>query len=344
MIYIYDEDFKPVELLEGFNSLIWTNRWQELDDAQLVIPTSQIHEFTNYDDLIGLYLYNSDLEQHMLIDGYELTYDLTQGETVTIYALDLLDVLNRRIVWNQTVVSGSLTNCVTRLINENVIEPEDSKRTIDDFVIGDFSIGTHTIASAQFTGDTIVEALHSLCDNQDVNYYIKIENKQFVFYLEENQDLQNYVIFSKEFDNLISYDKLQSIREVKNVALVLGEGEGKNRTRASVNDYEGLDRKELFIDARDLSTNEGEISESAYIEQLQARGVEKLQELSVDNALDASIDTQRMYQYGVDYNIGDFVKIQDYRDNSYKAQITEYITSQDVNGISAYPNFEIRKE
>lgn len=342
-IYIYDKDFKPIELLEGCNSIIWTKRWEQLGDAQLVIATNQIKEFNEYDELIDLYLFNKTYNEYMLIDGYELTYDLQQGELLTIYATDLLDILNRRLVWNQTIVSGSLTHCVSRILNENVIEPTNTNRTIDNFEIGDFTIDTHSIASAQFTGDTVYEAIQKLCDSQDVGYELTIEGDKFVFYLKDHEDLRDYVVFSKEYDNLIGYDKLKSVKNIKNVALVAGEGEGKDRQKASVNDYEGLERREVFVDARDLSSNEGEISEADYTLQLQARGVERLQELSINNSFDATIDNLRMYVYQQDYNLGDFVRIVDYRGNSYTAQITEYIMSENIEGINAYPNFEIKE-
>ena len=213
---------------------------------------------------------------------------------------------------------------------------------LDNFAIGTFA-DTHTIDSAQFTGDTIYEAIQDLCNNQDVGYEIKLESGVFTFYLVEPTNRQNYVVFSRDFDNLISYDRIKSHRQIKNVALVAGEGEGTDRKTAIVNDVAGLDRRELFVDAREISTNDGEVSLADYEKQLQAKGIEKLQELSIDNSIDADIDT-RMYKYPVDYEVGDYIKIVDYRGISHTAQITEYITNSDINGLTEYPNFIIKED
>ena len=341
-IYIYSRDFVPVEILEGYSSVIWTKRWQDLDDAEITMPTSQLKEISDFSSMIDLYLYNADLDDYMIIDGYEVKYDTEQGEMLTIYGTDLLSILNRRIVWNQTIVSGTLTHCVTRLLNENVISPTNTNRKIDNFAIGTFT-DTHTIDSAQFTGDTIYEAIQDLCNNQDVGYEIKLESGVFTFYLIEPTNRQNYVVFSRDFDNLISYDRIKSNKQIKNVALVAGEGEGTDRKTAIVNDVAGLDRRELFVDAREVSTNDGEVSLADYEKQLQAKGIEKLQSLSIDNSIDADIDT-RMYTYPVDYEVGDYIKIVDYRGISHTAQITEYITNSDINGLTEYPNFIIKED
>lgn len=64
-----------------------------------------------------------------------------------------------------------------------------------------------------------------------------------------------------------------------NVALVQGAGEGDERATVWVGnvDATGSDRREMYIDARDLQPEDGETSTSqSYLEKLADRGGEKL--------------------------------------------------------------------
>lgn len=50
---------------------------------------------------------------------------------------------------------------------------------------------------------------------------------------------------------------MTSSQNYRNVALVAGEGEGLDRKTIPVGAAEGMERYELYVDARDVSSNEG---------------------------------------------------------------------------------------
>lgn len=89
------------------------------------------------------------------------------------------------------------------------------------------------------------------------------------------------------------------------MAIVAGSGEGTERKVVRLNDdLMGLDRRELFVDAKDLSTttSEGEtIPESEYMEQLKQRGSEKLSENKIDITNSCEIDPDGMFKFNKDF-------------------------------------------
>lgn len=82
-----------------------------------------------------------------------------------------------------------------------------------------------------------------------------------------------------------------------NVAVVQGAGEGENRATVTVGltDATGADRRELYVDARDIQPDEekGETNKSeAYLERLMARGTNKLLEQLRTGSIELTIDAE----------------------------------------------------
>lgn len=78
----------------------------------------------------------------------------------------------------------------------------------------------------------------------------------------------------------------------------------------------GLSRREIFVDARDLQSIDGEttLTEDEYMEVLETRGWEKLAENQLVQSFDATVRALNpTYQYGVDFFLGDTITVTDER-------------------------------
>ncbi len=86
-----------------------------------------------------------------------------------------------------------------------------------------------------------------------------------------------YVVFSPNFENIINSNYYSSRASFRNVTLVAGEGEGAARRTAIVGSASGLGRRELFTDARDISsdTEDGTLSDAEYMAQLRTKRFEE---------------------------------------------------------------------
>ena len=188
----------------------------------------------------------------------------------------------------------------------------------------------------QFTSDNLLEAITAICKRFGFGFRM---NQNFVFSCYRRGKIN--VAFSHEFDNIISSNYSCDYTNYASCALVAGEGEGTARKTIAVsNNISGLKRREIYIDARDLSTNDGEISDADYYIKLSQRGEEKLNEFAVATAFDGEIEPLSTYAYKSDYNIGNIVTVENKYGVISSPRIVEIIESWDENGYIIIPTFE----
>jgi len=96
-----------------------------------------------------------------------------------------------------------------------------------------------------------------------------------------------------------------STENKKNHAIVLGEGEGENRARVDVDLSGGEQKRSMFVDARDILREEGEIDES-YNARLAARGYEKL--LEQQGTWECAMNPLPQ-EFGTLYDLGDIITV-----------------------------------
>ena len=202
----------------------------------------------------------------MIVEKIQITSDTEDGNHVTVTGRSLESILDRRIVWGQKLLSGNLQNGIKTLLNENVISPSDSNRKISNFIFKEStdSAITKLKLEAQYTGDNLYDVIQKICEEQGIGFKITLnDKKQFVFELyagfdrSYDQTENPYVIFSPKFENIINSNYIESKASLKTVTLVGGEGEGAGRRYTTVGGGSGLNRRELFTDARDISSNVG---------------------------------------------------------------------------------------
>lgn len=346
---ILDRSFNSVGIIDAYEAFIWNDRYDKAGDFELYVPVSE--EILNT-ILPDYYIYVTESDKLMIVEEFQLTTDPKKGNNLKISGRSLESILDRRIIWNQTTLDGYLQGQVKKLITQNIINPEDTNRKIPNFIFEDTSdsyIAQLHIRS-QYTGDNLYDVICSICEDCGIGFKIYLNSsKQFVFTLYNgidrsfSQNIMSPIIFSPNFDNLLetaySYDQ----KEFKTIGLVGGEGEGKDRKTIDVGDTTivGLDRRELYIDARDLSTNEGEIDLPTYYTQLIQRGDEKLVEYRIESYFEGSLETNIGFKYGVDFFIGDIVEVENEFGIASRCRISEFVMAQDSRGFSAYPSFRM---
>ena len=354
-VWILDTNFSSVSVLDTFESLIWTDRYREYGDFEIfAFPTSQLINDAKDD----FYLYNPASEHTMIIEHHEVTTDIEEGPRFIVTGRSLESLLTRRIVWNQTTISGSLQNGIKKLITENFISPEVPERKITNFVFVDSTDPeiTKLTHEQQYTGDIIYDVIVDLCNTYDIGFKItlNIDKKRFEFSLYKGKDrsyaqeTNPYVIFSPNYENIINSDYTHSIKDYKNVTRIGGEGVGIDRKMTAYGNASGLNRREIFTDARDISskTDDGEVlSDQDYLNLLQQRGKENLSEYAVKEGFEGEVEASKMFIYGRDFFLGDCVQVQNEFGMSGTSLVSEIVFSQDKDGESVFPTFlSLQKE
>lgn len=263
-LYVLDRNLAAVAVIDTYTSLIWTDRYYEAGDFELCIPIGK--DLLNYIKQ-DYYIWRQDSEHVMIIEKILIETDAEDGNKLTVTGRSLESILDRRVVWGQKTLNGNFQLGIKTLLNEAIIDPAKAERKIDNFIFeesDDQNITELTIES-QYTGDNLYDVISGLCSERGVGFKITLNTQnQFVFKLymgadrSYNQFQNPYVVFSPNFDNLISSSYLESRSSLKNVTLVGGEGEGSERRYTAVGDTSGLDRREMFTDARDISSDSDE--------------------------------------------------------------------------------------
>lgn len=345
-LYVLDESYNKIAIIDDYDSLIWAKRYYDFGDCELYVNAR-----TEYLDTLkkGHFLMRSDDDMVCRIDTIELDTNQEEGDYLIIPGKDCRSILAQRIVWFQTNFSGTVENYIRRLITDNIVSPSVDYRKIDNFILGN-SIGLTDTITEQVTFKPLDEKIIELCKTYQYGSSVTLDsNNRFVFNLYKgidrsySQTVNDYVVFSPEFDNIISSKYVTDSSNIKNAVLVAGEGEGVERTRYSMGTSSGLDRYELFVDAKDLSskTEEGETID--YAQALRSRGLEALAEYGAVESFEGEVEPNYSYKYGVDYNLGDIVQIINEYGISSSARITEVIETFDSNGYSVIPTFQYQE-
>lgn len=348
-VMILNTNLDAVSIVDTYESFIWTDRYYAYGDFELYEAMHNgLLDYIKQD----YYLQSRESDHVMIIEKIQISSDTEDGNRVTVSGRSLESILDRRIIWGQKTLSGNLQNGIKTLLYENVISPSDGSRRIPNFIFkasSDPSITKLTL-EAQYTGDNLYTVIQKICEERGIGFKITLnDNKQFVFELyagvdrSYDQSENPYVIFSPKFENIINSNYIESKSSLKNVTLVGGEGEGSARKYTTVGNGNGLNRRELFTDARDISSDVGEgkvLTDAEYTAQLQQRGKEKLAENISITSFEGETETTIMFRYGEDFFNGDIVQIANEYGHETKARILEIVRSEDKDGYSVYPTFK----
>lgn len=346
-ITLLSHEFDPLALIDTYESFIWTDRYNTPGDFELYSPVNV--------GMVGLiavdmYLQIGESEHTMIVEKIEIKTDAEVGTHVTITGRSLESILDRRVIWGQLILSGSLQDGIRTMLEVCIINPTDPDRRIPNFIFeaSDDPRITALNLEAQFYGDNLGEAIQSICSENDLGYKItRNANGQFVFKLyygtdrSFSQDSVPFVIFSPSFENLLNTAYVIDNTEFKTMAFIGGEGEGSDKKTSSVgySTYSGLDRREFYVDAGDVSSNDGEVSQEDYVSQLNQKGFEELIEKTPQIDFDGELDTTLSYKYGTDFFMGDIVQVENEYKMQGKCRVTEMIMSENEEGIKNYPTF-----
>lgn len=353
-LLIMDENFAGVSTLDIFESLIWTDRYYACGDFEIYMPCSEKMLSTLKQDM---YLYLRESEHIMIIEDIQIDTDVEDGAHLTVTGRSLESILDRRVIWNLTTLSGGLQAGVKQLLNENAISPSDPARVIPNLIFEDSTDSkiTNLSLNAQYYGENLYDVICEVCESNEIGFKITLnELNQMVFSLYAGTDrsyeqTENpYVIFSPGFDNLLNSNYISSKKTLKTVTMITGEGEGSDKKKAvaecSNGAGSGLNRREMHTDASGISQTDGEntIPDEDYTALLQRQGIDELAQNTRTESFEGEVSSGRTYTYGTDYFMGDIVQNVNEFNIKATSRVTEYIMSQDESGIERYPTFTSR--
>lgn len=352
-LIILDKNLSQVDIVDSYESLIWTDKYCDYGDFEIYTYAKQ-EVIDKYKQ--DYYLWFKDSEHIMIIEKLEISSDAENGNHLLVTGRSLESILKRRIVWTQTNISGNLQNGVKKLLDDAIINPSDVNRKINNFIFEESTdpAVTSLELDAQYTGDNLFDVIVDILKPKDLGFKITLNSdNQFVFKIYSGVDRsyqQNknpYVIFSPKFENIINSNYINSLLDFKNVTLIAGEGEGSDRKTQSIGSVSGIERRELFTDARDISSTTesgGTIPIADYNKKLIQRGTEKLDEYKIEKIFEGEVEATQLFKYKEDFYLGDVVQVVNEYNMEHRSRVVAFIHSADSKGYAAYPTFDILED
>lgn len=347
-IYVLSGLSGIVDIVEDYQSAIWNVQYYGQSDFELILAGTK----KNLDALrVNRYLVrgvdmgeDGTFNNVMIINELKLTFDTEQGWLLTATGKGLKSIAGRRVIWNQENITGNAESGIRKIVKDNIITPANNNRKIQGFALDSAQGFTETI-DLQCFGQNLAEWLESVCTSLGYGWDIYIKGGKYRFKLYRGTD-RSYnqqevppVVFSNEFDNLLSCNYSYNIGNYKNVALIGGEGQGTAQRTATTGEAVGLGRYELYVNGSSVSSNGEIITEEQYTAMLQDFGKTQLDATSSTQQFEGEIETTGLYTINRDFFLGDIVQIENEMGIQAVPRIIGIIYAEDENGTSVVPTF-----
>lgn len=301
MFEIYTPELTRIGIIEKYNSMQWLRRYSTVGQFELHCPYNAL--------LVPENIVRNGNEAG-IIESVIITNSPEQGIMAEVHGRFMLGLLSRRIIWGLAAYNLTAENVIRQLVIDNTA--------------GDRSLGI-TVSTAQgYTGNidyqnsygNLLEEVSAIAEFAGLGLNVSPDKVFSVYKGLDRTSLQSTnsrAIFSQQFENILSSEYLYDQKNYKNVALIAGQGEGEERLTTTVGMATGLNRHELYVDARDIGpgTTEEPIDEPTQLLMLAQRGNEKLAENKISEAFTAIVDPNGNLKYKTDYDLGDIVEVRD---------------------------------
>lgn len=322
--YVLGADLATLGLIDqSYARITYTRRLYALDTFELTINRKRLYASELQ---VGRFLYLPDEGDLMfLIEQIETDQSGDRSQDTMIVVGRSLEgpAMAERIVVpgsgdaydEQTSVAAE--TAIKHYVEAHAVDAADPDRNIPGLVIApDQARGSTVNAAGRF--QTVLEICARLGTLAGMGWEIKFDpvEGEFVFEVLPGTDRSASVFFDFAFDTLEKWTEVVSELDVKTWALVAGQGEGVDRELVTRGGGVGLERREAFLDARDVEQGNTTL--------LQSRGDEFLAAVESSVALDATIHQFGSFRYREHWDLGDIVTVRnEERGLEYASRVVE---------------------
>lgn len=339
-INIYNTSIQLQGIIDSPKSFIWHRCFTQSGEFEIIVPVTEEHTRLCQ---IQHWITKDESGEFGIIESLEITQS-QEGEWIKCSGRLGSSLLSSRIIFERLTLSNTVENIMRTLVQTCCLSPEDPKRTIPLLQLGPLQGFTPNV-TMQVTYRNLNQTLYQLTMTHQIGWDITLDPQakklNFICFQPINrssaQTIVAKVVFSENYENLKATQYQRSQRFLSNLALVGGQGEGEERILVQVGDAEGLDRKEVFINAKDQRWEE-ELSEQEYIDVLIQKGWQSLQ--PEVEYFESEVDVNGSTRIRQDFDLGDTVSIEMNQWNKQiDVQVTEISEVFDEMGLRVIPVF-----
>lgn len=254
-VYIYDEGLNRIAIVDNYRSLIWANRYWETGDCELYLPASvENFNLLKINRFIGV---DGDDTMLCIIKKVEIDTSYENGDYIIITGLDCKSWLDQRIVWGTLNADGKAELFIRSMVNTSIGSGALAERQITNNGTRLVELGTaqgfSEVLTEQISYQNIGAKIKDYCRKYGWGYRLRHDGNKLKFEIYAGTDRHETVVFSDQFENLISTAYIEDETKQGNVAMTAGAGEGSQREKTVSGEAASVDRYEIFVDARDVS-------------------------------------------------------------------------------------------
>lgn len=352
-IRIMTTDFELVNEVSGYSSLSFNRSWhgvgkmtivinrhvnnneaKDLQQGRLIFPAARYDCVYVIEDRSIKLDENGKESEDWEITAHEVKFPATNRTTLPPDGFD------------QDEYRGPAETAMYQFFTNNIINPLNGRteRIIPNIVAAtDLGRGIESFFQTRF--DNLQELLTEISLFSGLGWVVRYDpglNKLVYEVLEGNdrttsQSTLPPAIFAPDFDTVAEMEYQNLRTGYKNVAIVAGPGEGKDRLMAEAGFFTGWDRREVFIDARDIPTETEDDPpvprpEPDIIDDMFERGRQKLAEMQQELFVKCEALNAGNMTYRVDFDLGDLVTIRNREWGiTLDARITDIVETYEEN-------------
>ena len=356
-----DDTLEFVGIVDEFQSIIWHTCYNSSGDFEIYAPLNENNEAMLR---IGHFVCRSDRKDIVtgdviptndigVIESVNKSFDVQAGYMITAVGRMADSLLDRRLIIKvgtdgkpyPTTLSGNVQQGLTSIMGTQLSGDRDIPliRHFESLSKSEVTFGNER----QVTYSNLLEYVQSTL--QEFNLGLSAQLYQNYIRLYHYVGRKTELVFSTEYDNLISCNHTVDKSTLKTTALVGGEGEGTDRAIEWVNaDLTKYDRRELFVDDssitrkyQDAEGNEQTYDEETYRAMLRERGSLELSSNSITVNVEGQLNvTSSGVKFREDFYLGDLVTIEDVTIGvSAEVRVMEVTEVQDANGYTIEMTF-----
>lgn len=368
-----DSTFQPSTLIEGWDSVIWTERYSSTGDFELVSSdVRKTLELLPLESVISL----RESNVPMIVEDHDINKPKNAPSTIKVTGRTYESVLDRRVsvismpsgaaraVWTISAdkASDAAYKAIRMVISDNnvrsdlpaiptsaIITPEDAIPQVNLPLPADYS----TLVTNSYeikAGDlySVVMELIQIAHRGIRPVRPTVDSGKTTIDLEiyNGADLRDSVVFDARYDQFDDARYLLSLKGSSNVGYVYGGGTGapsggtivlKTTTTPS-----GLARRVLLVDEMtDATLNTPAIRTS--------RGLVELYKNNATAIFDGEVAIQAAAKFNKPvaeggYGLGDIVRLNGDYGLTRDVRVAEFIRTEDKTGMRSYPAFEVVEE
>lgn len=355
-----------IGILDDFQSIIWETNYYSTGAFEVYLRA--VPQYINVLQ-IGNYVTRPDDENIGIIENINVEYSEEFGKMIAASGRFAKSILDRRIIYNASgnttgklsispvISSGLVETAVRKLVTDHIISSPQTARNISFITLGELQGITKKIVDESGKNTQVQTSFGNLLEYTDemlhsyelgAKMVFDRETLQLKYTVYEGKDrsrnnTQNNlpIIMSQEYDNFFSSRYEKNTTQIKNTALIGGEGEGADRFCTMIGtNATGLNRREVWIDASaqsktyELNGEQKQYTDDEYLALLKSAGTQTIADYQTTEIYDGELNINAL-TYKTDFNVGDIITVEDNELNIYiNPRIIAVIENQNESGYS----------